>query len=236
MRSKTNIQFGGMYRFLAPELLQGDGEFRTTKESDVFSLGMLLYHLLYGVFPFHTFSDPAAGHQTMSGRTPIRMRLPDERTSDPAWDDLERQLWPVLMAAWSPKEGRIGLDTLQIAVSAYTPVKRNDDLQVFDSVLARSIALLWRAAQDQNSPPPIQNLAATVSNPVGIPVHPHHPHGLRPEMVSHQAHHRRRQGKNMSAAKWHRRGTTLRIDPRKPLRSLSCLRMLHLHFVLFNIR
>ena len=109
-RQLTNIQVAGYIRFLAPELSSGEGNFRTTEKSDVYSLGMLIYQLLYDIAPFNDLpNDPAVMRAVMDGRTPGRPNLPDRRAKLISWREVEEKLWPLLQAAWMEQQKRTGL-------------------------------------------------------------------------------------------------------------------------------
>lgn len=112
-RTLTNMQTFGTLRFLAPELSTGEGNYRTTERSDVYSFGMLIYQLLYDIIPFdNLLNEFAVLRSVMAGHIPHRPELPDDRVMLPAWQVIEEKLWPMLQATWTEQMQRIGLNAV----------------------------------------------------------------------------------------------------------------------------
>lgn len=128
-RTYTNIQEGGHWRFLAPELASGQGEFRTSDKSDVFALGMVLYHLVYEKIPFHDIlRELGASCAIREGKMPHRLRLPDQRHLNVEWQNLEERIWPVLEGTWAPQEIRSSLADIHASVCNDAFLEPFDDI------------------------------------------------------------------------------------------------------------
>lgn len=69
-RTHTNIQGGGRYRFLAPELTLGLENSRTNEASDVYSLAMTMYALGTRGSPFKEVNELAAAQAVQRGERP----------------------------------------------------------------------------------------------------------------------------------------------------------------------
>ena len=83
-RTLTDIQTSGTVRFLAPELSTGEENCRTTEKSDTYSLGMVIYQLLYGIIPFDNLPNEfAVVRSVIEGRTPRRSKT-SWRSSHPS--------------------------------------------------------------------------------------------------------------------------------------------------------
>ena len=72
-RTHSKIREGGRTRFLAPELLDGPQEFRTTTSSDVYSLSLTFFSLVTLETPFsHYARDLAAAAASQRGERPSK--------------------------------------------------------------------------------------------------------------------------------------------------------------------
>ena len=115
-RSLSDLREAGVVRYLAPELIMGDDKFRTSEMSDVYSLGMVIYHFLYESDPFYYLrNDHAVIFAVASGNTPRREPLPARRSSS-AWRIVDEKLWSLLELAWAKEAHRISLSGLHETV------------------------------------------------------------------------------------------------------------------------
>lgn len=72
-RTQTTIRVGGRARFLAPELLDGTEEFRTSEASDVYSLSMVILSAWAHERPFVDYpTEKAAGAAARRGQRPLK--------------------------------------------------------------------------------------------------------------------------------------------------------------------
>ncbi|KAF8310011.1 kinase-like protein [Clavulina sp. PMI_390] len=99
-RTATNILEGGHRRYVAPELVNSASErFRTTKSSDIYSLGMTFYSLITLDVPFQNLRDYDAMHQINNGRRPGRPKtstiLADSR--------IQAAIWVLIKEMWAHK-------------------------------------------------------------------------------------------------------------------------------------
>lgn len=118
-RSLTAIRSGGKLRFLSPELTSSDDAFRTTETSDVYSLAMLVYELLYEVAPFHDVTnDLKVIHLTQHGSRPTRRALKSDRSSTHAWVEAEGLLWILIQGMWADAAQRSQLSSVHSEVAS----------------------------------------------------------------------------------------------------------------------
>lgn len=100
-RTHTIIREGGRARFLAPELLDGPEEFRTSKASDVYSLALVLYSACAHSAPFTEYpNERAAG---AAARSRIRPARPSNDVSGGLIYDVRLRdlFWGVLEEMWA---------------------------------------------------------------------------------------------------------------------------------------
>ena len=93
----------GTTRWMSPELLDpdqfGPKDGRQTKESDSYALGMVIYEVLSGKFPFASYREYVVMRKVIEGERPERPQgLEGERFTD--------HLWHTLQLCWAqePKE------------------------------------------------------------------------------------------------------------------------------------
>ncbi|KAF8307515.1 kinase-like protein [Clavulina sp. PMI_390] len=99
-RTATNIQQGGHRRYAAPELINSpDDRFRTSKASDIYSLGMTFYSLVTLDLPFRDYWDYDAMSRILQGERPPR----PVAMSLSAFPDIEALLWDMIEHMWAPK-------------------------------------------------------------------------------------------------------------------------------------
>lgn len=94
-RTHTNIRDGGRSRFLAPELSSGPDTFRTSQESDIYSLAMTFLNLCTRNHPFSECArELEAVRAAEQGIRPIRpATLPfPQSVADDFWE-LLRGMW-----------------------------------------------------------------------------------------------------------------------------------------------
>jgi len=86
----------GCARYMAPELLMfsllGSGEeCMPSKESDVYSLGLIAYQVLSGVLPYDSIQkEPLIALEITQGRRPPRPPTDHQRLPDPVWKAIQR--------------------------------------------------------------------------------------------------------------------------------------------------
>ncbi|KAF8315217.1 kinase-like protein, partial [Clavulina sp. PMI_390] len=97
-RTRTTQQQGGRIRFLAPELSRSfDAQFRTTPESDVFSLAMTLLNIWSGQMPFAEIqSEWKVVAEVAKGVRPDR----------PVAPHLDSALWELMKEMWAQKANK----------------------------------------------------------------------------------------------------------------------------------
>jgi len=84
---------------MSPELLEPEIQnYRRTKSSDCYALGMVIYELLSGHVPFHHFNHHAAAAKILRGEHP-------ERPHGVEGDWLAGNVWEVLERCWTPQPG-----------------------------------------------------------------------------------------------------------------------------------
>ncbi|KAF8318141.1 kinase-like protein, partial [Clavulina sp. PMI_390] len=100
-RTRTQRVNGGFIRFLAPELASSPAEkFRTTSESDIYSLAMLLFNLWSGERPFsHIELEWKVTVELVGGNRPKmpagpRVHIPKA---------VEKQFWALVQQMWTQK-------------------------------------------------------------------------------------------------------------------------------------
>jgi serine/threonine protein kinase len=94
-RTHTNIREGGRLRFLAPELTYGEESFRTTPESDVYSLAMTFFNLSTLCLPFEEcHSEWAAAEAARQGQRPQQVNAPRFLAG------YFSKLWDLLVMMW----------------------------------------------------------------------------------------------------------------------------------------
>ena len=91
---------GGTIRWMSPERIDperfGSKDSRPTKESDCYSLGMVIYEVLSGQIPFASYEGFAVARKVTEGERPVRLG-----GAEGAWftDDL----WGMLTRCWEPR-------------------------------------------------------------------------------------------------------------------------------------
>ena len=96
-RTHSKIREGGRARFLAPELLDGPQEFRTTTSSDVYSLLLTFFNLVTLETPFSQYArDLAAAAASQRGERPLKPDNPHFFTLD-----IFNSLWELLEDMWA---------------------------------------------------------------------------------------------------------------------------------------
>ncbi|KAF8306928.1 kinase-like protein, partial [Clavulina sp. PMI_390] len=87
---------GGNFRYMAPELCEAEGDrFRTSRESDIFSLGMTFLHICSGQKPFHSVGMLVVPGRVASGQRPTQptfaVDVPESKQAD---------LWKLIQEMW----------------------------------------------------------------------------------------------------------------------------------------
>jgi len=130
-RTHSKIREGGRARFLAPELLDGPQEFRTTTSSDVYSLSLTFFNLVTLDTPFSQYArDLAAAAASQRGERPSKPDNPHFFTLD-----VFRSLWELLEGMW-----------------AHDPLTRPNAKRVSDQLQEILGPLAPRAQLDRNTP------------------------------------------------------------------------------------
>ncbi|EUC57482.1 kinase domain protein, partial [Rhizoctonia solani AG-3 Rhs1AP] len=94
--SFTKTGFHGTLRFMAPEILSGEAE-KPTKESDVYALGMTIFHMMTGEVPFANLLDRTI---------PIMVAIDKIKPNRPHFNEVfadrpaEDKLWSLLSQCW----------------------------------------------------------------------------------------------------------------------------------------
>ena len=110
---------GGTMRWMSPELLDpknfGLQDSRGTKESNCYGLGMVIFEVLSGQFPFAGLSSPLVLQKVLEGERPKR---PQE-----AW--FTNDVWETLEGCWAPRprdrpELKVVLQCLEKASPSWT--------------------------------------------------------------------------------------------------------------------
>lgn len=108
-------------RFLAPELLDGPEQFKTSNASDVYSLSLVLYSAWAHQSPFTEFSNEnAAGAAARSGLRPPRYHGPIDVLEGHAFGEkILDGLWTLLIGMWKhdPSE-RLGIGEIESRLDA----------------------------------------------------------------------------------------------------------------------
>ena len=96
-RTLTTIREGGRIRFLAPELLDGEENFRTTPASDIFSLSMAFLNIWTREAPFTELASSRKVEAAVrKGQRPekpvVHIDLPPE---------MEQEFWLLLTKMWA---------------------------------------------------------------------------------------------------------------------------------------
>ena len=114
---------GGTFQWMSPELLDpesfGMKDSRSTKESDCYALGMVIYEVLSGRMPFPKCSAPVVIRKVMNGERPGRLQW-----ARGTWftDDL----WGVLERCWTPQPSeRPDLEEVLQCLEGITPPTRS---------------------------------------------------------------------------------------------------------------
>ncbi|KAF9647735.1 kinase-like protein, partial [Thelephora ganbajun] len=120
--SVTPISSVGTFRWMSPELLDPesfDSNGSSTRESDCYALGMVIYEVLTGLRPFHR----------LCGYVPVSAVLRGERPEKPLDAEslgLSHELWGLVELCWSessstrPTAGEL-LDYLSLASRTWVP-------------------------------------------------------------------------------------------------------------------
>lgn len=89
-------------RFLAPELLDGPEEFRTSKASDVYSLSLILYSAWAHQAPFSEYpNERSAGNAARSGLRPPYYNGPVDVLQGNLFKEMILQeFWALLNSMW----------------------------------------------------------------------------------------------------------------------------------------
>ncbi|KAF8307519.1 kinase-like protein [Clavulina sp. PMI_390] len=97
-RTATHIQEGGHRRYIAPELASSpDDRFRTSKASDIYSLGLTFYSLVTLNIPFQDYWDFDAMSRIRQGERPPRPTA----SSLSASPNVEALLWNLIEDMWA---------------------------------------------------------------------------------------------------------------------------------------
>ncbi|KAF9790619.1 kinase-like domain-containing protein [Thelephora terrestris] len=140
--SETIASPGGTRQWMSPELLDPKGfksNGRSTRESDCYALGMLIYEVLTGLRPFHDMHDPTFIGPVLRGKRPEKPREAESLGfSDTIWG-LVQLCWSEDIAA-RPTSREL-LDHFSIAspswrAPAVYPVMVEDAISTTDSVLS----------------------------------------------------------------------------------------------------
>ncbi|KAF8311176.1 kinase-like protein, partial [Clavulina sp. PMI_390] len=104
-RSRTKRQAGGMARFLAPELSNcSNEEFRTTKESDIYSLAMISYNMWTGNKPFFELRHEwKVLSKSVRGRRP---KKPKHMRSNNLPQKSGTPFWKLLKLMWAQNKDK----------------------------------------------------------------------------------------------------------------------------------
>ena len=116
-RTATNILEGGHRHYIAPELTSSASEtFRTTKSSDIYSLGMTFYSLVTLEIPFGNLPGYDAMHQIKNGHRPGHPTV----TNLSADLRIEATVWSLIEEMWvhTPDTRPTATDTLRRVRSA----------------------------------------------------------------------------------------------------------------------
>ncbi|KAF9790534.1 kinase-like domain-containing protein, partial [Thelephora terrestris] len=120
--SETIDSPGGTYRWMSPELLDPEGfnsNGRSTRESDCYALGMVIYEVLTGLRPFHDMHDRTFIGPVTRGKRPEKPREAESLGfSDTIWG-LVQSCWSKDIAA--RPTARELLDHLSIASPTWRP-------------------------------------------------------------------------------------------------------------------
>jgi serine/threonine protein kinase len=94
-RTHTRHVEGGSDRHIAPELCGGVHDFRTTPQTDIYSLSMTFLELSTRSHPFQEFAYPrAAAMAAVEGKRPCRITLPD------LLPGIADELWNLMECMW----------------------------------------------------------------------------------------------------------------------------------------
>lgn len=115
-RAYTTSLAGGKLRFLAPEITAGDVQ--VSENTDIYSLAMVIYELLYQTVPFsHIQGEWGVIAAAQKGHRPARAQLSPRRSSLLAWANIEKALWLILPGIWGEVSKRAELLFLEVSVS-----------------------------------------------------------------------------------------------------------------------
>ena len=96
----SSTSAGGTIRWMGPELLDpqafGSTDGHPTRESDCYSLGMVIYEVLSGRVPFHSCGFPLVFSKVLNGERPEK---PEGALG--AWFTTE--IWTMLELCWKPR-------------------------------------------------------------------------------------------------------------------------------------
>jgi len=119
----SSVRPGGAFQWTSPERLFpeefGLKDGRATKESDCYSLGMVVYEVLAGQRPFHQYSfDALIIEKILGGERP-------ERPQGAQGARLTNELWGTLELCWKPQPGdRPSLDAVLQCLQGVTRPSR----------------------------------------------------------------------------------------------------------------
>ena len=117
----------GTIRWMSPELFAMDGsgfkENHTTKESDCYALGMVIYEVLSGQIPYAPCPEPIVILRVLNGDRPER-----PQGAQGAW--FTDRIWEILQLCWSHRPSdRISAKTVLLGLeSDSSPLKPSSDM------------------------------------------------------------------------------------------------------------
>jgi serine/threonine protein kinase len=136
-RTQTNIREGGRLRYLAPELSYGPDSFRTTAESDVYSLAMTLFNLSTLRVPYEELrNEMAAADAARSGQRP------QKPNTTPFLAGSFDSLWELLVLMWARDDSarppaEAVAQQLREILQSYIGASTHDDIRLSSAMKRR---------------------------------------------------------------------------------------------------